>query len=322
MQPTVKPTIQINTEEWRKLGKPIFNIGLSLRLDDYLAKYFLFHSRNIWKKLIRSKKVLVNSKIKKPAYKLSLGDQVTYYSPQELEPQIDRNLFVIWQQESLAGIYKPPNIPMHEGGVYRKNTFCEVLKEKMGDSWAPIHRLDRETSGLVLCGESSHTRKQLSAMMSSHLMQKTYYAIAIGKPSKKQWTVNEPIGAHPNTNFRTKQAVVKNGQEAITIFKVLKEKPNYCLLEVKPKTGRTHQIRVHAAWSELPLVGDKKYCKNEAIYLEYMEKGFTPLVKKHCISERLCLHAKSLEFDNPLNKAPLKIQTALPDDMQEIWDRL
>lgn len=309
-------------KDYRQLGKPIHESLAKTRLDDFLGKYFLFMSRTQWKKAIADSKVLVNEQARKGSYKLRTCDQIHYYSPETEEPTVNKNIRELWEKNGVLAMYKPSNLPIHEGGAYKNNTFCKVLQETKGKEWAPVHRLDRETSGIVLCANTTELRNHLSESLRTHTMKKTYLAIAIGNKKESSWTVDEPIGLSTESLLRTKQAVCKDGYKSLTDFNVLQTKDNFCFLEVRPKTGRTHQIRVHAAWSGLPLVGDKKYCSDETITLEYFEKGFTPKVESVTYFNRLCLHATKLEFMHPVDQKFYTICSPCPEDMLNIWDQL
>ena len=136
---------------YRSLGKPIALDSEQSRLDRYLADNFLFLSRARWNEAIRKGEVLINREVvSKPSRKLRCGDEVRYYCPAADEPEVDKGVLEVWREGPVMAVYKPSNLPMHDGGVYRFNTFEKVLRDKFGQDWAAIHRLDRETSGLVL----------------------------------------------------------------------------------------------------------------------------------------------------------------------------
>ncbi len=306
--------------EYRRLGRPIDERCSGKRVDDYLAKNFLFRSRTTWQSMIRDGKVLVNGRTIKASSRLGEGDQVLYYRPQSSEPPVNTNLSILWEKDGVVAIYKPTNLPMHEGGAYRRNTFCEVLKDFLSPEWAPIHRLDRETSGIVLCSDKSQLRTELSGHFAHRRVLKKYLAIAIGKATTPEWYVDQPIGDSKTTTFRQKFWVEPDGLSSQTHFKVRSAVEGATFLEVSPRTGRTHQIRVHASWSGFPLVGDKKYYPDERIYLEYDDKGFSENVRKACLFDRLCLHATYLSFTHPGDKKTYEVECPLPEDMQSIWN--
>lgn len=309
--------------DYRKLGKAIpFDIS-GKRIDLYLAESFLFLSRQNWCQKIKDHEVLVNELPVKPSYRLKTDDHISYFFPEDHEPEVNKNIEVLWQDKGIIACYKPPNIPMHEGGMYRLNTFLNVLQEKLGPEWAPVHRLDRETSGVVVCANTPQMRNALSIQFRERSMQKKYFALVNGIPDKESWVESSPIGDHPETSFRLKQWVnFVNGAPSITHFRLKESSNGYSFFEVSPKTGRTHQIRVHAAYKGHHLIGDKKYHPNENVYNHYMEKGYTYETAQAVLFDRLCLHAHSIQFQHPVNHKTIEIACPLPKDMEIIWRKI
>jgi 23S rRNA pseudouridine1911/1915/1917 synthase len=309
---------------YRPLGRPIEVPHVGMRLDLYLGAFFRFRSRHRWQKTIDQGDVRVAGHVQtKLAYRLRLGDQVDYYCPESCEPEVDTNIRVVWEKSGLIAVYKPPNLPIHEAGRYRLNTFCNILAQKVGPEWAPMHRLDRETSGIVLCADGKSLRGNVSHLFRTRDIEKVYLAIAVGKSVEDNFDVAEPMGPAIGTLFRNKQAVRPDGLTAFTEFRVLERaQANFTLFEVKPKTGRTHQIRVHAAHRSLPLVGDTKYALDETIFLEALDHGFTPRVESAVHTQRLCLHATQVTLRHPLDQKIYTVDCHMPDDMQAIWKRL
>lgn len=308
--------------DFRRLGKAIDHVYAGRRVDFYLGKEFLFRSRTTWQNVIDAGKVLVNGRTVKPSFTLSEGDEVCYFRPESSEPQVNKNISVLWEKDGLVAFFKPSNLPMHEGGAYRRNTFLEVLRKDFGPEWAPMHRLDRETSGIVLCSDQVSLRNQLSGDFYHKRISKRYTAFAIGETTREEWNVDQPIGEAKNTRFRLKYGVEEDGMPSQTHFKVKERTSGFSFLEVSPRTGRTHQIRVHSSWSGLPLVGDKKYYPDESIYLEHCDHGFTENVRQACIFDRLCLHAAYLSFIHPGDKKRYEVECEVPNDMKEIWETL
>ena len=315
--------IPFNHEDFRQLGP---NPGLEYegkRLDFYLAQRFKFLSRANWQRKIKEGQVVVNGDSCFRSHKKLLElDHVQYYCPRDSEPEVDTKLKGIWQDEGILGVCKTPNLPMHEAGVYRLNTFCRVVKEQFGDEWAAVHRLDRETSGLVLCAVPE-LRNTLCAALRERTMKKVYLAIGKGEPKSDAWFVDQPLGHMPPTaGLRTQHGIVPDGAPSQTSFEVLEVKNGYTLMRVQPHTGRTHQIRIHAAWSGLPLVGDKRYQSDPSLYAEYLDHGFTERIRRECLFDRLCLHAHALTFIHPVHGCEMTLEAPMPDDMHDIWDRL
>lgn len=309
-------------DDFRALGLGVAEKNHGMRLDAYLAANYPFLSRPQWKARISDSQVKVNGRVVRASFKLQESDQICYYRPQSDEPEVDDNIKVIWEKEGVMAVYKPSNLPMHEGGRFRKNTFSEVIRNKIGEEWAAIHRLDRETSGIVLCAADKNLRNKLSAEFRERTMSKTYLAIARGVPEKDEWIIDAPIGEAKETTFRLKKWVEEDGLPSVTSYKILDKTDTHCLLQVSPKTGRTHQIRVHSAWYGLPLVGEKKYYPDETVYIEYMDHGLTERVVRLSESERLCLHATSLVFRHPVSEEVSLVDSPMPEDMAVVWERL
>ena len=309
-------------DNYRNLGKEVIDLDRGKRIDRFLGEKFLFHSRNEWSKRLKRGEVFVNAKVVKSSYKLHLNDRISYFCPPSWEPEVDRGIKVIWEENGVLAIYKPSNLPMHEGGRYRKNTFSVVLREKIGEEWSAVHRLDRDTSGIVLCAKNQKLRNSLSAELRERTMQKTYFAIVHGHMSKQTIQVNKPLGETPNSLFRIKNWVIPNGLPSITNFEVLDVKDKYSLLKVSPLTGRTHQIRIHASYIGHHLIGDKKYHPDETVFLEYLDYGFTDNVKRAVKFDRLCLHAGQLSFKHPISGKRCIVSSEIPDDMKTIWKKL
>ena len=161
-----------------------------------------------------------------------------------------------------------------------------------------VHRLDKGTTGVILVAKDSKTQEMLSHLFKERSVKKTYRAIVEGNPKEAQWTVEGNIGRHPVE--RKKMAVLKTGgRTAETSFKVLKMLKGFTYLEAYPKTGRTHQIRVHLAHGGYPIVGDETYGK-----------------KAKALMPRPLLHAYRIEFIHPVKNVPVKIEAPVPADME------
>jgi 23S rRNA pseudouridine1911/1915/1917 synthase len=312
-------------ESWRSLGSPVGDNHAGLRADVYLAKNFPFLTRSRWQKRMDDGEVQINHQIIKSNYRLKLNDQVSFYHPATVEPEVDRDIKILWHSGAVMAVFKPGNLPMHENGAYRKNTFAHILSENIGSEWSAVHRLDRETSGIVLCGATNTVRQKMAADFESKKMAKEYQLIVSGLPSKESWHVDGPIGDLVDSKIRIKKWVVEGGLSAQTDFVVEQTKASgdsgFALLRAFPKTGRTNQIRIHAAYSGHWILGDKLYHPNEQVFLDYWEKQETT---EYCIAEtlfhRCCLHAASLSFKHPETMKMVRVESELPDDMRSLWE--
>lgn len=304
---------------WRRIGGPVQEDESGARLDGYMAKHFPFFSRASWQKRIDNGHVQVNGKPLKCSSRVKWGDLIAMYSPPVEEPEVDRNIRVLWQDGPVMAVFKPGNLPMHENGPYRKNTFTEIVWQKIGREWSAVHRLDRETSGIVLCGATPEVRSSLAIALARRNVKKQYLAICRGTPEQQDWTCDGPIGDLVGSSIRIKKWVVDGGLPSRTIFSVVDQTPDAVLLSARPITGRTNQIRIHAAWHGHVIYGDKLYHRDERIFLEYYEKGATESVLEQTGFKRLCLHATALEFEHPERKERCLIECPLPPDMAEFW---
>jgi 23S rRNA pseudouridine1911/1915/1917 synthase len=306
-------------EMYRRLGPPVGRDDEGERVDAYLARSFPFLSRSGWLKRIADGRLLVNGRTAKKASRLRYGDELHMHAPPMDEPEVDRDLRVLWRDGAVMAVYKPGNLPMHENGPYRKNTFTNLVWEEFGREWAAVHRLDRETSGIVICGATAEVRGRLASDFQSRRMRKEYLAIARGVPAVAKWIADGPIGDLTESAIRIKKWVVPGGLPATTEFEVEDAAAGATLLRARPLTGRTNQIRIHAAHAGHVLYGDKLYHDDEAVFLEYFEKGLTPSVVRRSGFARLCLHAAALELTHPETKRLERVECELPHDMAAFW---
>lgn len=307
--------------EYRTLGPPLYEPE-PMRLDSYLGVNFPFLTRAGWQKRIDTGDLRINGRIVRSSYKVKHGDAIYFHQPFAEEPEVDRGLFKIWQEGPIMAVFKPGNLPMHEGGPYHKNTFANFLREDFGPEWSALHRLDRETSGIVLCAMGSDVRKTLSDAFAEGRMIKEYLAIATGAAAQDAWEVNAPLGVPEKSAIRIKKWVDPKGLPSVTLFEVLDRAENHVLLRARPRTGRTNQIRIHAAYSGHVLVGDKLYHPDEQVFLDYFEKGNTADVQQATGHVRHCLHAASLSFVNPITNKSVTVTCDMPEDMRQLWEQV
>ena len=312
------------SDTWRSLGAPIGDLHAGWRVDVYLSRQYPFLTRSGWQRRMDAGEVLINRQPIKANYKLKLHDCVHFFHPETVEPEVDRNIRVVWQEGAVMAVYKPGNLPMHENGAYRKNTFAHLLGELVGQEWSAVHRLDRETSGIVLCGATNDVRQKLADDFEAKKIRKEYQLIVSGIPSENSWTVDGPIGDLTQSKIRIKKWVVEGGLSAETHFVVedVSHDTSHprALLRAFPKTGRTNQIRIHAAYSGHWIVGDKLYHPNEEVFLDYWEtQSTTDFCVEQTGFQRCCLHAAALTFKHPETLKEIRIEVPLADDMHEMW---
>ena len=305
-------------QETRRLGAAIDDESSGLRLDEFLAEKFPFFSRTGWQREITRGVVRINGGVaRKPSQRLQLGDELCRLHPLDEEPDVDMEMPVLWMDGELAAVFKPAGLPMHEAGHYRRKTVAGVLPEILGPDWCPVHRLDRETSGLLLCARQATVRAVLTEMWTNRQVKKTYFAVTDACPENDSWEVNRPIKA--DRFDRTNRAEISDdGLEAITLFRVLSRSPKGALIEARPLTGRTNQIRVHLAAVGMPIVGDKVYTDNASILETYRKEGNTPRVQEMAGFPRHALHAARLTFTHPITGTEIRLESSLPEDLKAL----
>ncbi|MEO0279092.1 MAG: RluA family pseudouridine synthase, partial [candidate division WOR-3 bacterium] len=240
------------------------------RLDVFLEEK-LEISRSKAKKMIESGFIYIdNVPARKPGQKLRIGQVVraTILEEKEEPPKpIEIEIPVIYNDENIAVIAKPAGIVVHPAHGHKNDTLVNALFsmfEKLSlegglERAGIVHRLDKETSGLMVIAKEESCHRALTEMFKERIVKKVYIAIATGNPSLREGIIEKPIGRHPID--RKKMAITEKGRYALTAFKIVKEKSPYYLVLAKPVTGRTHQIRVHLKSIGIPLLGDPIYGK-------------------------------------------------------------
>ncbi|HEY5039135.1 MAG TPA: RluA family pseudouridine synthase [bacterium] len=310
----------------------------SQTLLEFLTRKFTYHSEANWRERIQKGKVTVNERPASEGQPLRAGDTVSYATEAWVEPVVNPNYRVIFEDEILLLISKPAPLPVHAVGVYFQNTLMHLLRKDRpeAENYHLVHRLDSETSGLLLLTKDKKYLKPLQKQWDEGKVQKTYRAIVFGKFEPAQQVVDAPIGPKKNSLIRMKLAVINplspfekrgsggisQGKPSITEFKCLGIKGNFSLLEVKPLTGRTHQIRVHLESIGYPIVGDKLYSGNDETFIEYVEQGFTESLKQKVILPRLALHASRLELNHPQTVKRMNFEDPMSEDLSHFWDGL
>ena len=287
-----------------------------IRLDKYISEQNNDLSRAMIQKLIENGNVTVNEKVVKASYKVNLGDniKIVLEEPKETELKPEKiPLNVVYEDNDIIVINKEKGMVVHPGNGNLEGTLVNAVLERCKDSLSGIggeirpgivHRLDKDTSGLIIVAKNDKAHIRLSEDLKEHKVKKTYIALVRGVVKENEATIDMPIGR--SDNVRVKMAVKKEGKNAITHFKVLKRYNGYTLLEVRIETGRTHQIRVHMAEIGYPVVGDMVY-----------SNGKNPFNV-----EGQMLHAWKLEFSHPITNKKMELEAELPEYFKNILNEL
>ncbi len=283
------------------------------RIDSYLAQNQKI-SRVTVQRLLENGKILVNGKSVKPSYKVQKDDciQIEKEEPKEVSMKAQNiPISILYEDENMLIVNKPKGMVVHPANGNPDGTLANAVMAICKDSLSGIggeirpgivHRLDKNTSGVVMIAKNDETHIALSNMLKNHEIKKTYIALVRGIVKENEATINMPIAR--STSDRKKMAVARNGKDAITHFKVLQRfyDDNITLLEIQIETGRTHQIRVHLSHIGYPVLGDDVYSNGKN---KWEVKG-------------QCLHAKSIQFKHPVTGKEMYIEAPLPEYLQEI----
>lgn len=241
------------------------------RLDVYLSDLYEGISRSKIQNAIKSGKVLVNSQIKKPSYVLKEGDRVEFENLIEekslsIEPE-NIPLEIVWEDENMAVVNKPSGMLTHPTPLETSKTLVNALLYKYGKEglsdlngefrYGIVHRLDRNTSGLLMIAKNNKTHEYLANLIKNHEMTKKYHAVLKGDYPLENDIIEEPIGRHKTQPH--KMAVIPEGKPSTTILKVLERFKEATYVELTLVTGRTHQIRVHTSFKHYPVFNDTLY---------------------------------------------------------------
>ena len=284
------------------------------RIDKYLADLIEEVSRTELKEYFNQGKILVNGKVVKPSYKLETNDVIVVEEIKQDEIDMVKEnipLDIVYEDDDLIVVNKPSGLVVHPAPGHTHGTLvngllyhCNQLSNMNGDIRAGIvHRIDKDTSGLLVVCKNNYAHRILAEQLKEKTTTRTYIAIVTGNISHNLGRIEAPIGRDPSN--RQKMAVVQNGKSAVTHFKVLDRYRDFTLLELKLETGRTHQIRVHMAYINHPVVGDPLYG-----------------VKKQTTEFGQYLHAKTLGFIHPRTNEYMEFTSELPEEFIRKIDEL
>jgi RluA family pseudouridine synthase len=297
----------------------------SQTLLEFLVSKFKYLDSREWEERIASGKVVVNDRKASSGQPLRAGDEVVYTTNAWEEPAVNTNYRVVYEDDQLMIASKPAPLPVHAIGAYFRNTLMYLLRRDRPEArdYHLVHRLDSETSGLVALVKDPRYLKQLQIEWRTPEVRKTYRAIVFGSfPDGKQ-TLDAPIGPKKGSEIRMKLAVTnEGGYPSITEFELLETRGRFSLIQAKPLTGRTHQIRVHLEHLGFPIVGDKLYSGDDETFLHFYENDWDNWLKERVLLPRVALHAYRLEFNHPETGKRMEFQDPLPEDLISFWGKL
>lgn len=306
---------------------------------DFLAHRFKYHTAESWEVRVRDARVRVNGAAVTPDHVVRRDDAVQY-TIMHYEPPVDARYDVLYEDDHILAVSKSGNIPVHACGVYITHTLIATLKEDFGASLNLGHRLDRETSGVVVLSKHKEANRELAGMFARGEVDKRYLAVVLGHVREDIFVVDAPIGkidiryqypdeyAHGKENdlatYLPKRVVDPDGKRARTRFEVLRrgaldDGTEYTCLYCYPEEGRTNQIRVHLDHAGHPLVGDKTYALTGEVRNEQIRDGITPRVQEALILDRHALHCERLVLAHPVTGASVTLTAPVPDDLSTFF---
>ena len=286
------------------------------RLDAFLASSLDGLTRSQATRLIESGEVAVNGKTAGKSYKLAGGEDIAVTLPEpepvEAVPQ-DIPLDVVYEDADVIVVNKPSGMVVHPAPGHPDGTLvnallyhCAGTLSGIGGALRPgiVHRIDRDTSGLIIAAKNDAAHQYLSAQLADHTLARTYECIVVGKLREDRGTVDAPIARHPTG--RKRMAVVAGGREAVTHWEVIARYPGYTHVRCRLETGRTHQIRVHMAYIGHPILGDTVYGTKKEV------PGLTGQ----------CLHAVGLRFLHPRTHEVVELSCPLPEEFTRMLQKI
>ena len=284
------------------------------RIDKCISLLVEELSRSFIQKLIKDGNVLVNGKPVKGSFRVKCEDEVVFSVPESVEPDIEPEnipLDILYEDADLIVVNKPKGMVVHPAAGHYTGTLVNALMYHCGNELSGIngvlrpgivHRIDRDTTGSVIACKNDKAHRCIAEQLKEHSINRRYRAICFGELKQEEGTIDQPIGRHPND--RKKMAVnPQNGKRAVTHYRVLQRFKGYTYIECVLETGRTHQIRVHAAAAGHPLLGDTLYGPPGAPGRHY-------------------LHAWKIRFREPFTERTAEIIAPVPRDFQAAWGGL
>lgn len=290
-----------------------------VRLDSFIAAHCEQLSRSRIEALIKEGAVLLNDKIVPKSAKVCEGDCISLELPplEEAAPQpVPMDLDIIYEDDDLLVINKPKGLVVHPAPGHLEDTLVNGLLAHCGEGLSGIngekrpgivHRIDKDTSGLLVVAKNDAAHKGLSSQFETHSIDRRYETIVFGKMPAEKGTVDAPIGRAQND--RKKMAVgARNGKRAVTHYHVLRQYERFCHVACELETGRTHQIRVHLSSIGHFVIGDEVYGRK----IPNLNLDF----------EGQCLHARVLGFDHPITGEHLRFESPLPEYFEKLLTKL
>ena len=301
------------------------------RLDAFLAQHLSDYSRVHLRRAISAGGVQVDGRGAKPAYRLKPGQRVSMVLP-ELPREAPRAenipIEILYQDEWMAAINKPPGMVVHPARGHWSGTLASALQYHLGQLSGVggptrpgiVHRLDRDTSGVILVARTDQAHSRLATQFEQRTIEKEYFALVCGQPNLDRDLIDRPIGVHPHQ--REKMAIRHDStlsRPAQSFYEVTERFDGFAAIRILPKTGRTHQIRVHLSHIGCPVLCDRQYGGRAEITRGEIRRDPSDTL---VLLDRQALHARRLQFSHPKTGERMELEAPLPADLQGVLDEL
>ncbi len=294
-----------------------------VRLDSWLAARFTYHTLNEWTTLIETHRLMVNEASCQPTYLLNAGDEVAYFPVSLEEPEVSRDIQVLYEDDILMAINKPPNLPCHPAGRYFNNTLLTILRKTCPEARL-VNRLDRETSGIILIAKNKRTTGKLGKQFERRHVTKEYQVLVEGE-FPDHFTADGILAVDHNSPVIKKRIFCQNnegeGETCSTQFRRLACQSGLSLVHVLLGTGRMHQIRATLCSLGYPVVGDKIYGLDETIFVRMVDNAMTEQDQLTLRLPHQALHAWRLTIRHPVKQKDMTFEAPLPRDIQQLLSK-
>jgi len=290
-----------------------------VRLDKFIVGEMPRLSRNRAQKIAKNFAFDDTGRKLSPAKIVRPGERIVLFRLPWDEPEVPRQINVLYEDEAIVAVDKPAGLPVHPTARYLRNTLTTLLEERYPKQVVHLcHRLDKETSGVIVAARSVELEVRLKAAFAGRDVKKRYLAITHGAPKEDSFVIDAPLAlaGHRVGVLMAVTPLDRGGLPSRTRVRVLERFGGFSLLECMPETGRQHQIRVHLAYAGTPIVGDKLYAHSPEVFIASLEDKLTDAMRAELMLDRHALHAAAIRFDHPSTGSPIEIEAPLPAELR------
>jgi 23S rRNA pseudouridine1911/1915/1917 synthase len=253
-----------------------------------------------------------------PAKIVRAGETIVLFRPAWEEPEVPREVPLVYEDAALVAVDKPAGLPVHPTARFHRNTLTSILAARYpGERVVLCHRLDKETSGVLLAARTVEAEAALKRAFAGREVHKVYRAIVHGQPREEEFVVEAPLALAGGevSVLMTVRPESEGGLPSRTRVRVVQRLRGFAVVEAEPETGRQHQIRVHLAHAGHPIVGDKLYAHGPEMFLASLRDGMTPALRAKLLLDRHALHAQRITFEHPIRSKAVTLEAPFPPDL-------